>query len=352
MRQHNEDPMRRVTVLTIVFVFPLLSIITLVHPISEETISASFTPPDARSQNAALHLHNSCCISPPVSSPPSVAYVTLVSDLVYWQREPATRVNETRLLGLLVQPVFIFTIVELPENTLQNQPFSVTVILTNLGPQTCAFDIIADPNFWGFTQVIVQSNETRSITFLVQYLPETIQDAGIRLFSLSLLMNNQQILSVESPLYVGYSTVNLILSLLPPSFLFGLCILGICWMRNGKRSRQQKQSDFCSTPVIIPHGEPAMQIRWDTTVGESGLQRLPLNPQVMQQLSQVIQKLGLTSQGSNRYSNDRVVLAWEKKGRELHIVLQGKNTQLIQKLFTLLSESTLSHNQDGDLSDS
>ena len=248
-------------------------------------------------------------------------------------------------IPLIVQAAFILEIIELPENTLQNQLFPVTVNLTNLGSQTRAFDIIAAPNFSGFTQVIVQSNETRSITFQVQYLPGMILDTGVRPLSLTLLVGDEPILTVNSPLYVGYSTVNLIITLLPPAFIIGLCVLGIFWLRNGRRARQKSQA---TQPTIIAPGDQALQIHWGTATGESGQQRLPLNPQVMKQLAQVIHNLRLTNTGMNHYSNDRVVLAWEKKGTELHIVLQGADPHLVQRLFEVLSNTTLSPNREGD----
>lgn len=251
---------------------------------------------------------------------------------------------------LQVQTAFILTIIELPDNTLQNQPFPLTVNLTNLGSQGRSFEIVANPNFVGATQVIIQSNETRSVTFLIQYIPQTVIDTGFRQLSLTLLSMNQQILTIENTLFIGYAIVNLVITFLPPIFLCGLCILGIFWLRNGKRSQQQTRSEASAPPITIPSNEQIIQIQLGTDSEETRTQ-LPINPQVKQQLSQVIQKLKLAKTGSKYYSNDRIVLAWEKKGQELHIVLQGENHQLIQQLFKLLSDSTLFQTQQGDSTD-
>ncbi len=264
--------------------------------------------------------------------------------ILYITSHPLTLLIEQ--VPLIIQPAFILTLAAAPDQTLQNQPFLVTVNLTNLGTQTRAFDIVAEPNFWGFTQVIVQSNETRSITFQIQYLPVALTDTGVHLLSLCLLSNNHHILSVEHPLFVGYSSMNLILNLLPPAFLVGLCVLGIIWMRNGKR--RQQQSDSVPPELHLP-GTDEVQIHWGSQEGETQHQRIPLNTEVKRQLAQIIQRLGLTTTSANRNSNDRVVLAWEKQGQELHIVLQGENRQLIQQLLTLLSESTIPANQEGEL---
>ncbi|MFX1317981.1 MAG: M28 family peptidase [Promethearchaeota archaeon] len=250
---------------------------------------------------------------------------------------------------LTVQGAFILALVDTPDQALQNQLFLVTINLTNLGSQTRAFDIVAVPNFWGFAQVIVQSNETRSITFQIQYLPASVVDTGVRLLSLSLLSDNHYILSVEHLLLVGYSTVNLILSLLPLAFLIGLCVLGIIWMRNGKRRQQQSGS---VQPELHLPGIDGVQIHWGSPEAETQQQRIPLNTDVKRQLTQIIHRLGLTNTSTNRYLSDRVILAWEKQGQELHIVLQCENRRLIQRLLTLLSESTLPANQEGDLRDS
>jgi hypothetical protein len=258
----------------------------------------------------------------------------------------------TNQVPLLVQIAFVMTFIALPEIIQQNQPFPVTVNLTNLGTQTRAFNILADPNFLGTTHTILRSNETRFISLIVQYVPKTVVDTGIRSLSLSLLLDNQRILSIEEPVNVGQSTTNLILSLLPPVFLLGLCVLGIFWLRNGKRSKKHHQLSSYSPTIIIPQQKEAMQIHWGATARETRPQRLPLDSSGMQQLLHVIQTLGLTRKKPNHYANDRVVLAWEKKGRELHIVLQGENTHLLQRLFTLLSETTLSQHQEGTTNDS
>ncbi|MFX1581034.1 MAG: M28 family peptidase [Promethearchaeota archaeon] len=251
---------------------------------------------------------------------------------------------------LIVEPAFILTVLEKPESTLQNQLFSVMVNLTNLGTQTRIFDIMADSNFLGFTQVIVQSNTTRSIILQLQYVPTAIMDTGIRSLSLALYSSDQRILAVESPIYVGYSTVNTILTLLPPAFLIALCIIGICWLRNGKRSQHQNQANTSQSPRFVLPGDQGMQIHWGTSKDDAEHQ-FRLTPQIKHELAQVIQKLELTKSGKNRYSNDRVVLAWEKKGQELHILLQGNNRELIQPLFKILSESTFTQKEAGDHSE-
>ncbi|MFX1564806.1 MAG: M28 family metallopeptidase, partial [Promethearchaeota archaeon] len=93
--------MRRVTVLTLVFISLLLSSIASVHPFTKACFPASLATPDAWSPVTVLPSPNSCSASPPVSSPPSVAYLTNGSNLAFWQREMATCVNATRLMGLL-----------------------------------------------------------------------------------------------------------------------------------------------------------------------------------------------------------------------------------------------------------
>ncbi|MFW9831587.1 MAG: M28 family peptidase, partial [Candidatus Thorarchaeota archaeon] len=93
--------MRRVTLITFAVVTLLLSGFPSRHVLFNAPLSASSSPKTYMSYEAVSTIRNSCIVSPPVSSPPSVAYVTNISSLAHWQRKLTTQVNVTRLLGLL-----------------------------------------------------------------------------------------------------------------------------------------------------------------------------------------------------------------------------------------------------------
>lgn len=249
-------------------------------------------------------------------------------------------------LAITVQLAFLCTLSSYPQNALQNQLFPVLVSITNLGSQTRVFDIIAEVNFLASAQLIVQPNQTRTMTLLVQYLPQTFMDTGSRSLVIAFYVDNNHVTSAEVVIFIAYSAINLAITLLPPIFLLSLCIIGVCWMRKGKKSQQSQQPPLLTT--LIPTGADSRDMGWGVTPETEGVQAIPFNPQVRRQLAQAAQKLGLTSAGVNRYTNDRVVLAWEKKGQEIHLVVQANNSQLVQRLLHLLTDDLQSPASEGD----
>lgn len=252
-------------------------------------------------------------------------------------------------ISLTVDIAFVMMLVNLPEQAGQNQPFEVRVSVTNLGSQSRVFNIIAESTFRGNTQVIVQPNETRLVTLWVEYASQAVTDIGVRIISLVLIIRTHRITSIETSLYIGYSTVSKLIIATPPIFLFVLCIIGIQWLRKGKRSSSLQPQLNSGFPLVqLTNGSISTEINQESPTRIQRTHTYPLTPQLQHQLQHALQQLGLTVASENRHGNNRVVLAWETKGKELHIVLEANNSPLINRVLGVLADEMNSHPTEGE----
>lgn len=252
------------------------------------------------------------------------------------------------LVPLFVEVAFILTLIEMPNDAIQNTPFQITVNLTNLGSQTRAFEIVGESNLYGTTQTILHPNETRSISLTVQYIPQTIMDTGIRSVSIALYLETYRIVSISHQLFIAYSTINLIITLFPPIFLITLCIIGIIWMRNGKRTQSHPPSQSSPSSLFFPASTNSHEIKWESSTDATEHQLNILTPGVQRQLIQAMKEFGLYKAETRERTKNRVILTWEKNGNELHIRLKGKNPELVNQLFRIFSKELNSKTTEGD----
>ncbi|MFX1540047.1 MAG: hypothetical protein ACFFBX_04635, partial [Promethearchaeota archaeon] len=223
-----------------------------------------------------------------------------------------------------------------------------TVNLTNLGSQTRAFEIVGESNLYGTTQTILHPNETRTISLTVQYISQTIMDTGIRSVSIALYLETYRIISISHQLFIAYSTINLIITLFPPIFLISLCIIGIIWMRNGKRTQSHPRSQSSPSSLFFPASTNSPEIKWESSSDATEHQLNILTPEVHRQLIQAMKEFGLYKAETKERPKNRMVLTWEKNGNELHIRLKGKNPELVNQLFRIFSKELNSKTTEGD----
>ncbi len=249
---------------------------------------------------------------------------------------------------LNVQVAFMLTLIEMPQDVIQNTPFQVTVNITNLGSQTRAFEIVGEANFYGSTQTILQPNEIRTISLTVQYIPQTIMDTGIRYVSIALYLETYRIMSVENQIFIAHSTINLIITLIPPIFLISLCVIGIIWMRNGKRAQRNPPTQSTPSSLLIPPGTNSREMKWGSSTDATEHQLNILPPEVHRQITQAMKEFGLNKAETKDRTKNRVVLTWEKNGNELHIKVKGENPELVNRLFHFFSKEMNSKTNEGE----
>jgi len=147
-------------------------------------------------------------------------------------------------LQLEVEQAFTLSLKQAPGSIIQQTPFEVWVTVSNLGSKERVFDVQTEPGsgFHGSCRVIVAANQTLSLAVSIVYLPSTAIDVGMRQLRLELRLGGVMLCSIQVLLQVGYSTVNLLLSLLPYAALGAVCLIGVWWMRpSSRRSKRPRR---------------------------------------------------------------------------------------------------------------
>ncbi len=255
-------------------------------------------------------------------------------------------------IPLLVNPVFTMLLMELPDRVVQNQLFETSISVTNHGSQPRLITIYAEAHFRGNVQVIVQPNQTRLVPIIVEYCPQNVMDTGVRQILFTISLATHHLVTAGASIFIGYSLTNMLITIAPFGFLIALCILGICWLRVGKRSS--------TTPVQLKAGYPPFQydaesqLRGNNQTTPSENQRIqppPSAKQISDQLTQVYQQLGLRSKIDHQVANNRVTLTWEDDGAEVQITLPANNLPLINQVLNFFVCKVNQVKTEGELID-
>ncbi|MFW9831371.1 MAG: hypothetical protein ACFFD8_06315, partial [Candidatus Thorarchaeota archaeon] len=99
---------------------------------------------------------------------------------------------------------------------------------------------------------------------------------------------------------------------------------------------------------LIPTGVDAREIRCGTLSEAQGAKIVVANPQIRRQLIGAVRQSGLVTIRPNRDSNNRVVVTWEKKGQEIHLIIPAENSHLVQRLLQHLTEDIQSIYAEGN----
>ncbi len=242
----------------------------------------------------------------------------------------------TDQLVLDIERAFILSAAILPKSISQNEPFPITLNITNQGSQTRAFEIITEGNFQGLAQAIVSPSETRSITMIARYLPQTILDIERCSIVISLYIQTFLVDSIEQDLYISPNPSNYIITLLPITFLVCLCIIGIIWMRNGKKAKQH--ANIHSNAFILPIAADPKRHSERTSLNTNENFDSPLPQPIPPKLRQLLQQLKSTKTRHQNSANDDIAITLRKNGNEFQIVLNAENHKLLQHLLDFLSQ--------------
>ncbi len=248
------------------------------------------------------------------------------------------------LLPLQVLSTYSLTLDASPSNVIQQEPFEILVNITNKGSQTRAFEVVVEgDNFQGGCQISVMAEQTLSARVPVLYLPSSFADIGSRLLKVHLLLEGQTLCSAQALIVVDYSLLNFTITLLPPAFLFGLILLGICWQRSSKRksisSGTRGLREYTGSPSTL--GYPGSYTR------EKVLKAYPFSEQMESKIAQVSRRFGLSQRGQRRFSNDQAVLAYKRQGDEIHVVVLGTDKRHLRHLIANLGESSSQGKEGG-----
>ncbi len=226
---------------------------------------------------------------------------------------------------------------EPPSKVLQQQPFEILVNITNQGSRARTFEVIVEgDNFEGGCQISVMAEQTISARVPVLYNPSNPADIGSRLLRVHLKLEEQTLCSDQALIEVNYSLLNLTISLLPPAVLVGLILLGICWQRSSKHKSPSGRitglTEYGSSPSTL--GYPGSSPR------ERLVKSYPFSEQLESRIAQVSRRFGLSHRGQGRFSNEQAVLAYNRQGDEIHIVLLGADKRHLRRLIANLGESS------------
>jgi hypothetical protein len=258
----------------------------------------------------------------------------------------------TNQIPLKVNHAFVMVLMELPDRVVQNQLFEATISVTNLGSQPRAITICTENYFHGDTQIIVQPNQPRLVTIIVEYRPQTVTDTGVRLLLFTLSFSAHRLVTVGASLYISYSMINMLVTIAPFGFLFALTLIGIRWLRTGKRSRTTQVRLKNKIPLAELLRETQLMERTNETHwGNQGIQSRPLAKQAQNQPIQTSQQLGLAPIENNRVKNDRVLVTWEENGAEIQIALPANDSSLINRILSILADKLKSQKKEGETLD-
>jgi hypothetical protein len=245
---------------------------------------------------------------------------------------------------LEVLSAYDFSVVTAPSTVLQQEIFEILINLTNKGSQPRAFDVVIEgDNFHGSGQVSVMAAETVATQVPVMYLPTTLADIGPRLLLVHIKLDDQTLWSAQTLIEVSYSPLNFTLTLLPPAFLCGLIILGICWQRRTKRrfieGDTRGMREYSESPAVLHY--PGAYTR------EKVLKSYPFSEHLERRIAQVSRRFGLSQRGQRRFSNDQAVLAYKRQGDKIHVVILGKDKRQLNNLIANLGESSRQRRKGG-----
>ena len=252
-------------------------------------------------------------------------------------------------IPLLINPVFTVLLMELPDRVVQNQLFEATIGVRNHGSKPHLVTISADAYFRGNTQVIVQPNQTRPIPIIVEYCPQNAMDTGVRLLLFTISLSNHCLVRIGTSIFIGYSVINMLITIAPLGLLITLCIVGIRWLRIGKRSIRTRVLVKTSYPMVQSLIESQLEGNNPTTLLENhGIQLPNLTKRIPNSLTKEHQQLGLGSKVDDRVTDNRVTLTRGEDGAEVQITLPANNWLLINQVLNLFAGKIKAPKTEGE----
>jgi len=252
-------------------------------------------------------------------------------------------------IPLLINPVFTMVLMELPDKAVQNQPFEATISVTNHGSRSRLITIYTEACFRGNAQVIVQPNQTRLVPIIVEYCPQNVMDIGMRLVLFTISLSTHRLVTVGASIFIGYSAMNILIMLSPLGFLLALCILGIRWLRIGKRSSATRLQLKNSTPLFQYITTSQIRGNNPTTPPENnGIQHYLLSKQIPNPLTPEYQQLEFQPGVDGQVTNNHVTLTLEENGAEIQITIPADNLLLIDQVLKLFTKKINPLKTEGD----
>jgi hypothetical protein len=253
-------------------------------------------------------------------------------------------------LPIQVLNAFVLEFQSVPANVTQQESFEITVNCTNRGSYVRTFDIVAaDGNFFGSSQVVVNPYSVISHSLSIVYLPSSAIDIGLRLLIIEMQLDGNTLSSIQIELLVKYSTLNLFITLVPPLFLAGLCLLGICWMKN-PASTQRHKSNMERERISHPSsGELSSSLAyWKSSNQVRVTRSYPFSKEIKTRISQISHNQGMVAQGPNRFYGKQIALAYEQIGNRLHLTILSSNNQLLQNLLSVFPDIVNEDSEEGE----
>ena len=241
-------------------------------------------------------------------------------------------------IPLLINPVFTVLLMELPDRAAQNQLFEARIGIRNHGSKPHLVTIYAESYFCGNTQVIVQPNQTRLVLILVEYYPQNTMDAGLRVLRFTIFLSTHRLLTIGTSIFIDYSVINMLIMIAPFGFLITLCIIGIRWLRIGKRSNRNPLQLKTGYPMFQYLVEPQLSANHPATLPENhGIQPPHLTKQLPNSLTEQYQQIGIGAIVDDRVTDNRVTLTCGADSAKVQIALPANNWILINQVLNLLA---------------
>ncbi len=234
-----------------------------------------------------------------------------------------------------------------PTAILQQELFEALLSITNYGNQFHSITLRAASNFIGSYSFALPHNSTVHQAITLYYAPVQLMDVGQRWLTIELWIDSYIVTTCHTQINVQASSLNVLFTFIPPSFLILISLLGVCMIRRSSQirgliHRRQKPSKPQS-PI-----SRNKDLIWQPPFSLRHSQRYPYSQALVTAIKQLGHRIGFVPKGNQRFFSQQAALMYEIQGETLELTIFASSPQTLQHLSALLTTLNKPQTQEGE----